>query len=414
MPDSIQALREKRTEAAANARKLLDEVEPEKWTGEHNQKYDNLVAQIDNLDDQINRHQRQLDIEAANREAADRRADREGISADEANHRNSEEKSIFLNYLRGGMDALDMEQRQQVAAKAREVRGDMSTGTGSEGGYLVPQEFANTMLEALKEYGGMRSVANVITTNSGAAMDWPTTDATNEEGELVGENAATSRQDGSFGTKELSTYKFSSKAVAVPFELLQDSAIDLEAHIIERLQQRLGRITNRMFTTGTGTGQPGGILTAASSGRTTPSGQTTQITHADLLHLKHSVDPAYRQGNAGWMFHDQVLKAVKLLKDDQGRPLWVPGVAVQEPDTIDGDPYTINQNMNELAADTKVALYGDFSKYIIRDVMQFMLFRMTDSKYTEKGQVGFLAFMRSGGDLMDVGGAVKALKTAAS
>lgn len=413
MKRSIQALREERTKVAADARKLLDDIEPEKWTDEHNAQYDNMVSNIENLDGQINRHQKQLDIEAANRQSIQDRADENGISTDESEHQANQEKTIFSTYLRGGIDALSMEQRQYVVNKARQVRGAMSTGTGSEGGYLVPREFATTMLEALKSFGGMREVATIIRTASGAGMDWPTTDATSEEGEIVGENAAVTPQDATFGTKSLDTFKFGSKSIAVPFELLQDSEIDLQAHIIARLQQRLGRVTNRLFTTGTGINQPGGIVASAPAGRVAPTGQTDTVLWEDLLHLKHSVDPAYRNG-ARFMFHDQTLKQLKMMKDSQNRPLWVPGVAVAEPDTIDGSGYVINQHMPELAAGAKVLLYGDFSKYVIRDVMQFMLFRMTDSKYTEKGQVGFLAFMRSGGGLMDVGGAVKHFATAAA
>lgn len=410
---SIQALREKRTELAANARKLLDDVKPEDWKADHNERYDNLVNEIDQLDSQIDRHQKQLDIEASNRQSIQDRADERGISTDEAQHIANKEKDIFLTYMRGGINALDDDQRQHVLAKAREVRNTMSTGTGSEGGYLVPREFASSMLQALKQYGGMREVATIIQTASGAGMDWPTTDATSEEGEIVGENAAVANQDATFGTKVLDTYKFSSKSIAVPFELLQDSEIDLEAHIRERLQQRLGRITNRLFTTGTGTNQPTGIVTAAGAGKIGQTGQTTIVTYEDLLDLKHSVDPAYRN-NAAWAFHDQTLKAIKKLKDSQDRPLWVPGIALGEPDTIDGDRYVVNQDIPQMAADAKSILYGDMSRYIIRDVMQFMLFRMTDSKYTEKGQVGFLAFMRSGGNLMDVGGAVKAYQNSST
>ena len=70
---------------------------------------------------------------------------------------------------------------------------------------------------------------------------------------------------------------------------------------------------------------------------------------------------------------------------------------MSEPDTINGYAYTINQNMPVMAADAKSILFGDFSKYIIRNVMQTQLFRMTDSAFTRNGQVGFLAFARAGG-----------------
>jgi len=39
---------------------------------------------------------------------------------------------------------------------------------------------------------------------------------------------------------------------------------------------------------------------------------------------------------------------------------------------------------------------------------------MTDSKYTEKGQVGFLAFQRSGANMVDIGGAIKYYQNSAS
>ena len=195
--------------------------------------------------------------------------------------------------------------------------------------------------------------------------------------------------------------------------ILQNTAYPTEQTRL--LQERLGRITNRMFTTGTGTGQPHGIVTSAAAGKVAPTGQVDSVTWEDLVDLEHSVDPAYRRnGTNRYMFHDMTLRELKKLKDNDGRPLWVPGVATSEPDTLNSYQYSINQHMDQLGAGNKPVLFGDFSRYIIRDVMQVQFFRMTDSKYTEKGQVGFLAFMRSGGRLMDVGGAVKHFANAAS
>ena len=117
---------------------------------------------------------------------------------------------------------------------------------------------------------------------------------------------------------------------------------------------------------------------------------------------------------ASFMFHDLTLAELKKLKDGQNRPLWLPGIAADQPDNILNRPYVINQDIATMAANAKSVLFGDFSKFIIRDVMAVQLFRMTDSKYTENGQVGFLAFMRSGGRLVDVGGAVKAYQNSAT
>lgn len=416
MPQSIQDLREQRTKAAKAARELLDKHPGDTWGEEQDTQYANLIGEIDRIDASLDRQQKLLDREAEEKHRIEDRAGRDGISTDEATALKQKESSIFKAWMRNGVDGLNAEQREHVQqVRQKMMQNAMSTGTGSEGGYLAPDGFSAELLKALKAFGGMREISRVLSTASGVAINWPTTDATSEEGEIVGENAAVSVGETSFGTLPHVTYKFSSKSIALPFELLQDSEIDLEAYVRELLQERLGRITNRMFTTGTGVGQPHGIVTSSGAGKIAPTGQVDSVGYDDLVDLEHSVDPAYRRsGNVGYMFHDMTLRELKKLKDDQGRPLWVPGVAVSEPDTLNGYRYTINQHMDQLGAGNKPMLFGDYAKYIIRDVMQLQFFRMTDSKYTEKGQVGFLAFMRSGGRLMDVGGAVKHFQNAAS
>lgn len=416
MAGSIQDLREQRTKAAKGARELLDQHPGDKWGEDQDTQYNNLIGEIDRIDASIDRQQKLLDREAEEKHRIDNRAQGDGISNDEAATIQQKEGAIFRAWMRDGVDGLNADQREHVQnVRQKMLQNSMSTGTGSEGGYLAPDQFSGELLKALKAFGGMREASRVIQTSSGVAINWPTTDATSEEGEIVGENAGVTVGETTFGTLPHATYKFSSKSIALPFELLQDSEIDLEAYVRELLQERLGRITNRLFTTGTGTGQPHGIVTSSALGKQSVTGQVDTAGYDDLVDLEHSVDPAYRRsGNVGYMFHDMTLRELKKMKDDQGRPLWVPGVAVSEPDTLNGYRYTINQHMDQLGADNKPILFGDFSKYIIRDVMQLQFFRMTDSKYTEKGQVGFLAFMRSGGRLMDVGGAVKHFQNAAS
>lgn len=406
----IQTLREQRSQAAQQARQLLDSVEPDDWNDDHNHQYDQLVDSIDRLDDQIDRVDRQLQIEAADFAITSGLAERQGLSLDEAQHNRDMEQGIFNSFLRGGVDALNSEQRQYV--EQRRIRADMSSGVGEEGGYLVPTDFATRLIEEMKLFGNMRLVATIQQTASGAPIEWPVADNLDQEGEIVAENTEVTDEDPTFGIKTIGAYKYSSKGVAVPFELLQDSRIDLEAYIVRLLAQRISRITNRHFTLGTGITQPKGIIPAASQGAVAAA--VDAIGYDDLVNLEHSVDPAYRTG-ARFMFADLALKAVKLLKDADGRPLWVPGVAVSEPDTILSYPYVINQYMATPEASAKSVAFGQMSNYLIRDVMAVTLFRMTDSAYTRKGQVGFLAFSRHDGDLLDASGqSVKYLEHPAS
>ncbi len=404
---SLQALREQR---AAKAKSLHELVNKAEWNVDVDQAtYDSTMNEIDDIDARIKR------IEAANEKLAeDTRIEEALDAANRVKRDKGVDTSLFAKWLKGGDKALN-------EADWKTIRDTMSTTTGSEGGFTVDSQVASQVLDALKAFGGMRAVSTVIQTSGIGAMSFPTSDGTSEEGEIVAENQTATDADVVFGTIALPVYKFSSKVVAVPFELLQDSSVDIEAFVRNRLTTRLGRITNRMFTVGTGSAQPQGIVPAATVGVTAANGssQVTAVTYDSLIDLQHSVDPAYREGGrARFMMNDQSVRNIRKIKDGQSRPIFVPGyemgVPGGAPDTLLGSPVVVNQHMANMAASARSILFGDFSHYYIRDVMAVEMFRFTDSAFTKKGQVGFLAWMRSGGNLVDVGGAVKAFVNGAS
>lgn len=422
MTQTILALRERRNALANDARTLLENHPGDKWKAEHNEQFDKIHDEIARIDSEISRNQKMLDADA------DRKF--KDLGGRERNVDGKLTTAAAINkWLRGGDRAMtedDWSVANTVMSPANDgyhvVRNEMSgdPANGSEGGYTVPTDIVARITEALKAFGGMRNVSTVFQTSGGNPLSFPTSDGTSEEGEIVPENQLASDQDVTFGTMGIPVYKFSSKVITVPFELLQDSAVDIEAFIAKRLATRLGRIQNRKFTVGTGTNEPRGIVVAAPIGKVGLTGQTGTVIYDDLVDLQHSVDPAYReQGNARFMFNDGTLAKIRKLKDTQGRPIFIPGyydngIAAGIPDTLAGSRFQINQQMPDMAANAKPILYGDFSTYMIRDVMGFTLFRFTDSAYTKKGQVGFLAWMRSGGNQVDVGGSVKAYQNPAS
>lgn len=403
---TIQQLREKSAASAKALRDLMASTDGKPWTPENQAAYDEHMAIVDECNAQIKR------IEAVNKATADERLDNQITDEQRRSERNEGERSpkaIYMKWLRGGDRALNAEDWAIVNT--------MSTTTDSEGGYTVQDEVAKILIESLKKYGGMREAADVFQTSQGNPLSYPTTDGTSEVGEIVDENASATDADVTFGTVSLNVFKYSSKVVTVPIELLMDSQIDVEALVNRRLGQRLGRITNNHFTTGTGTGQPRGVVTGSAAGRVGASGQTTTVLHADLVKLVHSVDPAYREeGSPRFMMHDDSLRICRELKDSNNRPIFMPGygfIGQAMPDSLLGYPIQINQSMPVMAASAKSILFGDFSYYKIRDVLLYMLHRFTDSAYAKKGQVGFLAWMRSGGNLTDTA-AVKHYQNAAS
>ena len=304
-----------------------------------------------------------------------------------------------------GGDNVQMPNIRGMSKKyVRQIVEERQQGTTPDtaGGYTVPQGMMQQIEVALLQFGAPRQYSDVVRTADGREVPWPTTNDTNQLGEIVAENAAVNQQDVVFGQAVTKPYMYSSKYVPVSIQLMQDSATNMQALLGRLLGERIGRIQSNHFTTGTGTGQPRGITIDAPTGHTLATAGVIASTD-DIYELKHSVDPAYRQTGHGFVFADATLKDLKKLKDTQNRPLWQAGLAQGEPNTIDGDPYFINQSMPSGATlSAKIMLYGQLDKYKIHDGLDMVLRRL-DEIHALNHQVTFLGFMRSDGRLLDAG-----------
>jgi HK97 family phage major capsid protein len=412
MYQEVQQKREERARLVSQARELIAQDEISK---EDEKKFDGMMADADTLQADIARHERVSDAEASLQERVERKAGRENISKGEAERDLQAESQTFWKYMKHGMTSLTHDEQQSMQARfnSSNIQMAQSVGTDSAGGYLVPEDFSNQVDDALKAYGGMRQVGSVFTTATGAALPWPTNNSTAAVGELLAENAAAAELDVAFGVVTFNAYMYSSKMVKVSRQLIQDSAFDLEVYLRNIFVDRIGRIQNTHFTTGTGSSQPNGVVTASALGKTGASGQTTSVIVDDLIDLVNAVDPAYRPG-AVWMMHDNTMAAIRKLKDSQNRPLWEPNMAGGNPDQLYGYPVVVNQDVDTMAASKKSILFGDCSKYMIRDVAGMTMLRL-EERFADNLQVAFLAFQRSDGDLLDAGtNPVKHYKNAAS
>jgi HK97 family phage major capsid protein len=382
---NIQALREKIENLAKQANHLLAEKGDQTWTKEEQAKFDVFTNEIELAKGQIKAAEKLRELEADQFFNSAPKKKEDGVTIDAL-------VAVAL-YMRHGNNV--------SAEQAVAIRNAMSTTTTTEGGYTVPSEIAAMVIDKLKAYGGMREVAEILTTDSGNALNFPTSDGTSEVGEIVGENAPAAGADITFGTVALPVFKYSSKKIALPVELIQDSAIDIVAFVVNRLAQRIARIQNTHFTTGAGTTVPDGVIPRAGTGKTGTTGQTLTVIYDDLVDLKHSVNRAYRS-NAKFMMNDLSVAIVSKIKDTTGRPIWEPSVTAGAPDLLLGYPVAINDDVAVMAANAKSIAFGDFSKYIIRDVANSTsLRRFDDSAFALNGQVGFCGWTRSGGNLVE-------------
>lgn len=286
---------------------------------------------------------------------------------------------------------------------AYRFRNALSGEDGTAGGYTKDQTLINNLEMAMLSYSGVMQVAEIIRTATGEPMRWPTVDDTTNTGRQVGENAShDSGTDPTFGSVMWNAYTFTSDIVKVPNELMTDSVFNLATILGQLLGIRLGRIQNTKYTTGTGAGTAKGITLCASAGVTAAS--ATAIAFDELIDLEHSLDPTRRSmPGVGYMFNDAVLKALRKLKDGEGRYLWQAGANTGAPDSLNTYPYTINQAMaSSIAASAITILFGEMPAYKVRQVGQVVLRRL-DERFADTNQTGFLAIMRGDGNLLDAG-----------
>mgnify|MGYP000989372377 FL=1 len=276
------------------------------------------------------------------------------------------------------------------------VKNALKIGTDSEGGYLVPDEFERTLVEALEDENLFRRLAKVITTASGDRKI-PVV-ASKGTASWIDEEGTIPESDDSFGQVSIGAYKLGTM-IKVSEELLNDSVFELEPYISREFARRIGNKEEEAFFIGDGSGKPTGILAAtggAQLGVTTAG--ATAITLDEVLDLFYSLKAPYRNKSV-FIMNDSTVKAIRKLKDGQGQYLWQPSIQAGTPDTILNRPLFTSSYVPAIEAGAKTIAFGDFSYYWVAD-RQGRVFKRLNELFAVTGQVGFVATQRVDGKLI--------------
>ncbi len=387
----ILDLREKRAKAWDAAKQFLDAKRGADGmlSEEDTATYDKMEQDVMNLGKEIERLERQAAIDAELSKATStpltgKPGAKMGKDEVEKTGRASDEyKGSFWNAMR-------------VKAPMPSVLNALQEGTDSEGGYLVPDEFERTLVEALEEENVFRTLAHVIKTSSGDRKI-PVV-ASKGTASWVDEEGAYTESDDAFSQVSIGAYKLGTM-IKVSEELLADSVFDLEAYISKEFARRIGAREEESFFNGDGKGKPLGILAAkdgAEVGVTAAS--ATAITADEVIDLFYSLKAPYRK-NAVWVLNDATVKQIRKLKDSTGQYLWQPSLVAGTPDTILGRPVKTSAFMPTAAAGAKTIAFGDFKYYWIAD-RQGRTFKKLSELYAANGQVGFMGTQRVDGKLI--------------
>ena len=385
--NKILELREKRAALWDSTKAFLDSKRDDKGllSGEDTATYEKMEADVVNLGKEIDRLERQavLDLELSkpiNTPIKNRPISFNGT--EKTGRATNEYKEAFWQVMRN-KNSFDIQNALQV-------------GTDTEGGYLAPDEFERTLIEALEEENIFRQLAKVITTSSGDKKI-PVV-ASKGAASWVDEEGVIPESDDAFGQVSVGAYKLATM-IKVSEELLNDSVFNLEQYIAKEFARRIGTKEEEAFFIGDGTGKPTGIFNAtggAELGVTAAS--TTAITLDEIMDLFYSLKSPYRK-KASFVMNDATVKAIRKLKDGNGQYIWQPSVTAGTPDTILNRPIKTSAYVPTLAASAKTIAFGDFSYYWVAD-RQGRSFKRLNELFAATGQVGFVATQRVDGKLI--------------
>lgn len=389
--NKILELREKRAKAWDAAKAFLDTKRGTDGliSDEDETTYNKMEGDVIALGKEIDRLEKQAILDAelnaptanplTGKPAASRPEGKIGRASDEY-------KNAFWNAMRTrGNEGLDPT-----------IKNALQVGTDTEGGYLVPDEFERTLIEALEDENIFRKLANVITTASGdrkipVVASKGTASWIDEEGEIP-------ESDDSFGQVSIGAYKLGTM-IKISEELLNDSVFQLEPYIAKEFARRIGNKEEEAFFIGNGSGKPTGILAATGgAGLGVTTAGAAAITLDEVLDLFYSLKAPYRNKSA-FIMNDSTVKAIRKLKDGQGQYLWQPSIQAGTPDTILNRPLHTSSYVPAIAAGAKTVAFGDFSYYWVAD-RQGRVFRRLNELFAVTGQVGFVATQRVDGKLI--------------
>ena len=378
-------LRGQRAELIKNASAIVETAQAEgrSLTTEEVAKFDKMEADARSMKEQIDVIERQAEMK---KELASIEGEKRELAP------KATKSSAFSKYLRHGMGSLNSEERSLIQQRGTNVQ---IVGTDSLGGFLVPQDFSDELEVATAFTGEVERLAKKLNTAGGGLLDYPAVDDTATDAVKTDESASLTVADMTFSNFQLSAYNYSS-LVKVSTQLLQDSAFDLNAFLVEAMGERIARATNNAFTLGDGSGDPQGIVVGSQKGA--DAAGATAITADDILNLIYSVDASYRKKDSfGLMAHDNIISAIRSLGVGSSNdfPIFIPGMAAGEPDRVFGVPMYVNNDMQStIATNTKTIVAADFSKYVVRNAGGVQMVRL-DERFADNLQVGFVAYKRA-------------------
>ena len=270
----------------------------------------------------------------------------------------------------------------------KRVSNVLQEGVDTDGGYLVPEEYDNRLIDVLGEENIMRDLSTVITTSGEHKINIA---ATKPAASWIEEGGQLSFGDATFDQILLDSHKLH-VAIRVTEELLYDNAFGLENYIITQFGKALANAEEDAFLNGDGVGKPLGLFAASGGGQIAET-LTAAIKADDIINLVYALKRPYRK-NASFIMNDKNIAVIRKLKDNNGAYIWQPSAQAGEPDRLFGYPV----HTSAYAPENAIA-FGDYKYYNIGD-RGTRSFKQLTELFAGNGMIGYVAKERVDGKLI--------------
>jgi HK97 family phage major capsid protein len=295
--------------------------------------------------------------------------------------------------------------RGEVAGVDFDLR-TATSGTAANAGNTYATTFTAQVIEAMRVRSDFFSKARLLTTGSGETMEWPVKNGRPTAAQ-VSENTAYGKSDESWSKTNVGAYKYG-VIVEATNEIIDDSQLDILGILAQDAGEAVADKVMSDLMVGNGTSKPWGWVTRSTGA--VNAANLAGVSTDNLIDLQHSILRPYRK-NAVFMTSDSAVQSLRKLKDTTGNYIWQPSLQAGAPDTILGTAILTDPNIVTSGAGAKVLVYGDPSKYLIRQVKNLRVVRSDEYGY-DRDVVAFKVTWRGSGDLFDLA-SVKALTVTA-
>lgn len=354
MSDFLAKQVDAKQKAWHEAKELIDSVEARGgvWSGEDEQKYAALTAEINKRNEIIELEQREAKVTEAISKAA---VDFAGATA-------SDNEADILRKMAAG-----------------EIRGhEFRAITGSSTGAPVPTSFYNEIVKVARLVNPLLDYATVLNTTSGENLQIPSQSGFSTA-TIVGQGSTVAVSEPTFNAfVTLGAFKFSALA-QLSRELILDSGVDIIGFLAGQFGNAFGNAIGDKIVNGTGTVEPQGFLTTAATGVTGSTGVAGAFTGDQVIDLIYSVDGSLRTlPSFAMLANSTSIAALRKLKDTAGNYLFSVGDSVGKRDLVLGVPVIETPAMPSPATNARSLAVGDLKSLYIRNAGGLQVDRSDD------------------------------------